>query len=93
MSAHEFSALNDFLGHEIVLDLHSPYVCIGQLTGYDHRYLIVEQADVHDLRETTTTRERYILDTKLFGIRANRARTLINRNEIVSLALLRDIIE
>ncbi len=83
--------LTELLEQEVVLDLQSMYVCLGRLAGYDHRYLVIEEADVHDLRETTTTREKYILDSKNYGIRANRSRVLINLNEVVAISLLQDV--
>jgi hypothetical protein len=78
---------------EVVLDLSSPYLVIGTLAGGDHRYLIVDEADVHDLRDSNTTRELYVLDTKRHGIRANRRRVLVNRSDVVSLSALADVIE
>ncbi len=65
-------ALTTLQGREVVLDLASPYVVIGTFAGGDHRYLVIEQADVHDLRDSHTTRELYVLDTKRHGVRANR---------------------
>ncbi|MCG6157970.1 hypothetical protein [Rubinisphaera margarita] len=86
------SLLQPYLGKEVVLDLESMYVCVGTLLAADHRYLILEKADLHDLRDTSTTRERYILDSKVHGIRANRERVLINRRQVVGLSLLDDVI-
>lgn len=87
------SLLADYVQRDVVLDMQSMYVCLGTLIGMDHRYLVLENADIHDLRETTTTRERYVLDSRLHGIRANRARVLINRAEVVSISLIEDVIE
>ncbi|MCA8984379.1 MAG: hypothetical protein R3C12_16805 [Planctomycetaceae bacterium] len=87
------SLLADYVQRDVVLDMQSMYVCLGKLIGIDHRYLVLENADIHDLRETTTTRERYVLDSRLHGIRANRARALINRAEVVSISLIEDVIE
>ncbi len=84
--------LQRFHGQEVVLDLESMYVCVGTLLEADHRYLVLEQADLHDLRDTSTTRERYILDSKVHGVRANRERVLINRSQVVGLSLLDDVI-
>lgn len=92
MSGVVSSLLTDYLDREVVLDLQSSYVCLGKLTGYDARYLVLENADVHDLRETTTTREKYILDSRIHGIRVNRNRVLINYGELVALSLLEDVI-
>ena len=85
-------ALQAFFGRQVVLDLASQYVSIGTLAGADHRYLILEEADVHDLRDSTTTRELYVLDCKRHGIGANRRRVLVRRDEVVSLSALDDVV-
>ncbi len=86
------AALADLVGRIVVLDVVSPYVYIGRLTGCDSRYAILEDADVHDLRDTSTTRERYVVDTRQHGIRANRTRVLVRLDQIVSLSALDDVI-
>jgi len=84
---------DDLLSREVVLDMVSQYVILGTLTGYDDRYLVLEKADVHDLRDTSTTREIYVLDSHRFGIRSNRSRVLIKIDEIVSLSVLAEVLE
>jgi hypothetical protein len=44
------------------------------------------------LRDTTTTREMYVVDSRRVGIRANRDRVLVRIGEIVSLSALSDVI-
>jgi hypothetical protein len=69
------------LGHEVVLDLAA------------HRdYLELEQVDAHDLRDTQTTREKYVLECRLHGIRPNRGRAWISLREIVSISRLADVL-
>jgi hypothetical protein len=82
-----------FLGREIVLDLASPYVILGTFRGCDAHHYVVENADVHDLRDTTTTRELYVLDAKRHGINCNRKRAIVRMENVVSLALLADVVE
>lgn len=79
-------------GREIVLDVNGAYVYLGTLTGWDEKYLTLEPADVHDLRDTATSRERYIVDSRQHGIRHNRQRVHIRWNEIVSLSALEDVL-
>lgn len=86
-------SLTALRNREVVLDLASPYVVIGTLAGEDHRYLILDEADVHDLRDSTTTRELYVLESRRHGIRANRRRVLVNRNDVVSISALDEVIE
>ncbi len=81
-----------FLNREVVLDLRSMFVCLGTFIGEDHRYLILENADIHDLRDTTTTREKYVVDSKTHGIHVNREKVLINTDEVVGISLLADVI-
>lgn len=86
-------AFDELIGRDVVLDVASPFVYVGRLVGADHRYLILEEADVHDLRDTKTTRELYVLDSKRHGVRWNRKRVLVNRGEIVSLSALEEVLE
>ena len=86
-------ALTALHRREVVLDLASPYVVIGTLAGSDHRYLIAAAPDAHDLRDSNTTRELYVLDTKRHGIRANRSQVLVSRSDIVSVSALADVVE
>lgn len=80
------------LGREVVLDMASRYVILGKLITYDDRLLVLEDADVHDLRDTSTTREVYVVESKRFGIRTNRARVIVVQSEIVSLSALDDVV-
>ena len=86
------SAIDQLIGREIVIDVVSPFVYLGKLIAYDSKYVVLEQADVHDLRDTTTTRELYVIDSKRLGIRANRERVLVRVGEIVSVSALDDVI-
>ncbi len=85
-------AFQKLIGSEVVVDVASQYVYLGKLAGQEARYIVLEQADVHDLRDTSTTRELYVVDSRRFGIRANRERVLVRIGEIVSLSALADVI-
>jgi len=87
------SPLIDVLvGHEVVLDLAAPYVHIGRLAGLDDAYFVLDQVDVHDLRDTSTSREMYIVNARKYGIRVNRDRVYVRRDEVVSLSALADVL-
>lgn len=85
--------MDDLVGRNVVLDMESMFVFVGTLTELNDKTAILEDADVHDLRDSTTTRERYVLDSKLHGIRANRKRVMVQRNQIVSASALDDVVE
>lgn len=83
----------EFLNQVVVIDAVSQFVFAGTLVGGDHRYLILADADVHDLRDSKTNRDEYVVALRRYGIRANRNRVLVSRDQIVSLSLLNDVVE
>jgi hypothetical protein len=82
-----------FVDHKVVLDLRSPYVCLGKLTRVDADYLHLEDADLHDLRDSPTTRENYTVAAKYSGIKPNRKQVLVRRDEVIAIALYKHIID
>ena len=92
MNSSDQSALQSLIGRQIVLDVSSPFVYVGTLEGQDDRYLILADADVHDLRDSNTTREAYVHESKLHGVGTNRKRVFIRRAEIVSISALEDVV-
>ena len=85
--------LDEFLEQKVVLDLTSTFVCLGRLVRYDEHFLELKNADVHDLRDTDTTRELYVAESVATGIKRNRKRVLIRRSEVVALSLLEDVVD
>lgn len=79
-------------GRIVILDLASPYVYIGTLVRWDSHYLHLEDADVHDLRDTKTTREIYLVETKRLGINSNRKLVMVRIDDVVSISALDDVI-
>ena len=86
-------ALLAMTGRVVILDLKSSYVCLGTLKGVDPLFFEVIDADLHDFRDSTATRDVYVYDSARLGIRRNRARVLVRRDEVVALALFDDIAE
>ncbi len=86
------SALLDaYVEAEIVLDVLGPYIYLGQLVRYDHKYVVLVEADVHDMRDSTSTRERYVLEARQHGITPNRKQVLVSHDQIVSISSLTDV--
>jgi hypothetical protein len=90
VSAHRLDGL---IGRVVVIDLSSPFVCLGTLVSIDDAHLVVADADFHDLRDSAATREVYVYDSVRLGIRRNRARVLVSRRDIVAITLFNDIVE
>ena len=81
------------VGRVVVVDLKSPYVCLGTFASFDESFLELRDADLHDFRDGTATREVYVYDAALVGIRRNRAHILVRRDEIVAISSLADVAE
>jgi hypothetical protein len=85
--------LEEFLNQLVVIDLASPFVCMGTLVRLDNHFLEVRNADLHDLRDTQTSRENYVAASHTSGIKRNRKRVLLTRSEIVAVSLFRDVVD
>lgn len=85
--------LAPLIGQAVVVDMKSQYVCLGTLVGIDAVYLDLADADLHDLRDSTATREIYVYDSLRLGIRRNRARVLIRLDDVVAITRFRDVSE
>jgi hypothetical protein len=84
---------NELLGRVLVLDLSSPYVILGTLAGVTAGFVTLDDADVHDLRDSKTTRELYVLESRRHGVRCNRKRVSVSGREIVGISRLDDVVE
>ena len=85
--------LTGLIGQIVVVDLRSTYVCLGALVGLDDSFLELRDADLHDFRDSTATREVYVYDSVRLGIRRNRARVLVRRDEVVAVTRFDDVAE
>lgn len=84
--------MDEFLKQNVVVDVESMFVFVGELAEISDKTITLINADAHDLRDSDTTRERYVLDSKLDGIRTNRQRVLIQRAGVVSISKLEDVV-
>jgi hypothetical protein len=85
--------LEKLVEREVVVDLRSPFVCLGTLQGMDELHLDLRNADLHDLRDTQTTRENYVAASRATGIKRNRKRVLVVRAEVVAVSCLDDVVD
>src|ERR1700730_3920010 len=82
--------LEELIGQVVVLDLRSPFVCLGKLLRADEDYLELRDADLHDLRDTQTTREIYVASSRATGIKKNRKKILVLRSEVIACSRIED---
>lgn len=83
--------LEELVGQAVVVDLSSPFVCLGTLQRVDDAFLELRNADLHDLRDSDSTRDIYVAMSVETGIKRNRKRVLVARAEVAAVALLRDV--
>jgi small nuclear ribonucleoprotein (snRNP)-like protein len=83
--------LESLLGKIVVVDFKSTYVCLGTLVGCDSQFLELRDADLHDFRDSPASREVYVHDSIRLGIRRNRSRVLIRREDVVALTRFDEI--
>jgi hypothetical protein len=92
MVAESTPSFDHLFGQLVVLDLSSPYVCLGRLVEAQGDFLLLADADAHDLRDSATTREKYVLAARGHGINANRRWLWVSRREIVGISRLEDVV-
>lgn len=85
--------IEDFVGKKVVVDCQSHFVCLGLLKAYDEQFLDLRNADLHDLRDTDSSRENYVASSVATGIKRNRKRVLLNRREVVGVSLMDDVVD
>jgi small nuclear ribonucleoprotein (snRNP)-like protein len=85
--------LEEFVGQRVVVDLRSTFVCLGTLQRVDENFLELRNADLHDLRDTDTSRELYVAESHATGIKRNRKRVVLFRGDVVAITRLEDIVD
>ena len=78
-------------GQYVVVDTDSDYLYIGKLHEVTGPFITLGEADVHDRRESSSMNEKYILESKKYGVRSNRKEVHIRLERIVSYSLLEDV--
>jgi small nuclear ribonucleoprotein (snRNP)-like protein len=85
--------VEEFIGKQVVVDVESPFVYLGRLHALHDKTLVLKAADVHDMRDSTTTREVYVREARVHGIQPNRKTVYVRLEKVVSVSPLDDVIE
>jgi hypothetical protein len=83
--------LTELIGQVIAVDLISTYVCLGVLTSVDPLFLELRDADLHDFRHGSATREVYVYESATLGVRPNRSRVLLRLADVVAVSRLSEV--
>ena len=85
--------LKDCLNKTVVLDTDSRWLYIGTLKAIEEDGYIIEDVDAHDLEETTTSRQNYLIGAKTHGLIVNRKRVRVCKERVIGISTLEDILE
>jgi len=80
------------VGKVVVVDTDSMFVYLGTLDRVEDQFVVLKDVDAHDRRESPSTKEQYIMDTKKFGVKPNRREVKVRKELIVSISKLDDIL-
>lgn len=83
--------MDELSGEIVVLDTASPIIYVGKLQRVTPHILELCEADVHDMNDSRSTKDFYLLQTRDLGVRPNRAKVLIHRSHVISVSRLNDI--
>jgi small nuclear ribonucleoprotein (snRNP)-like protein len=80
------------IGQIVVVDTDSMFVYLGTLDRVEDTFVVLKDVDAHDRRESPSTKEQYIMDTRKFGVKANRREVNVRKAMVVSISKLDDIL-
>jgi len=84
--------LAGLVGEQVVLDTKGPFLYIGTLERVECGTVLLSEVDVHDLRESSSSADLYLIETLKHGVRTNRKSVYVLTREIVSISRLTDIV-
>jgi hypothetical protein len=88
----EKDELAPFVDQDVVLDTRGQLLYIGKLKVAAEWFLELVEADVHDLAESRTSKELYVLEAAKFGVKKNRHSVHVRKVEVVSISKLSDVV-
>ncbi len=89
----EHEHVQSLIGQVVVVDVEAPFVYIGTLREANAAFLVLTDADVHDLRDSDATRELYVLNSARDGVRRNRKETMLRWAAVLSVSKLGDVVD
>jgi hypothetical protein len=87
------SDLEAYLHRKVVIDSTASWIYIGVLEQVTRHCVVLSDVDAHDNTDTTTSKELYVYESKITGIKSNRKTVHINLSHVVSFSLLEDVKE
>jgi hypothetical protein len=83
--------LAGFVGQVVILDTQGPLMYIGTLENVGQTAIVLQMADVHDIRDSRTSKDLYLVETRDLGVHVNREKVVVMREQVASISLLADV--
>ena len=80
-----------FLDKIVVVDTDTHWLYVGTLKKIEKEFLILENVDAHNMTESRSTRDEYLVAMKTNGLVINRKQVAVMRGKVVGLSLFGDI--
>lgn len=84
-------ALEKYLKQKIVIDTRSSWIYMGVLEEIMAGAVVLSDVDVHENKDTATTKEVYVMESRATEIIPNRDRVYVNMDYIVSFSPLSEV--
>ena len=91
--ARDKDGWKELVGQVVVVDTDSMFVYLGTLDRVEDHFVVMTNVDAHDRRESPSTKEQYVLETKKFGVNPNRKEVKVRKQLVVSISKLSDVVE
>jgi hypothetical protein len=82
-----------FLDQKVVVDTTTHMLYLGLLVSVGDEFIEIACADVHDSSESSSTKEKYTMETGRHGIRMNRENVFVRKAFVISVSLLSDVVD
>ena len=92
MPPGEENDLKSLLNEVAVIDVTDNIVYIGTLVEVNESYYVLQDADVHFMGESASSKEKYVMEARTLGHRTNRRLAYVRKEKVTSLSLLDDVI-
>lgn len=77
---------------DVVVDTDSRFCYIGSVKGYDDRFLELSDVAIYDEMVVKVTLEEFLIECTKHGTPVSRGKTLINRERILAISTIEDIV-
>lgn len=81
-----------FVGKDVILDTRGELLYMGRLEHVGEWFLTLVDADVHDLSDSRTRKDVYLIEAARYGLKKNRHQVMVRSREVVSLSRLDQVI-